>query len=214
MSAVVSILHADLNDLPSVDELESHADPERLAAARRMRDSTDRLRSLAAGWLLWQAFGKRTDYIRGPHGKPALPGGPFFNLSHSGDRVLLVVSDAPCGCDMERHRSNCDFDALARRWFHPDAYADFLRLGATPEIFYRFWTLGESYVKGVGDGLAALPIRSFRHSAEPPYALLASPLPDFQRWTFELHEEIPGYTYALASGPVFPSEIGARLRTD
>ena len=192
------IFHADVSALPSTDALEAYADPTRLAAARRTRDPEARRRTLAAGWLLCRAFGKRADYVRGPHGKPALPGGPFFNLSHSGERVLLVVSDAPCGCDIERHRPDRDVVALARRWLHPDAYADFLRLGAAPAVFYRFWTLGESYVKGVGDGLAALPPGSFRHSAAPPYELLSSPLPDFRRWAFDVHEEIPGYTFSVA----------------
>lgn len=192
------IFHADVDALPPEDALEACADPAHLAAARRASDPEARRIALAAGWLLCRAFGKRDDYVRGPHGKPALPGGPYFNLSHSGGRVLLVVSDAPCGCDIERHLPGRDVAALARRWFHPDAYADFVRLGATPAVFYRLWTLGESYVKGVGDGLAALSPRTFRHSAAPPYTLLASPLPDFRRWSFDVHEELPGFTFSVS----------------
>lgn len=192
----MKLYHADLRDLPSEDELERCADPGRLTAARRLRVPRARLRSLAAGWLLHQAFGPR-EYARNAWGKPLLPDGPHFNLSHSGDRVLLVVADAPCGCDIERRRPDRPFRDIARRHFHPDAFADFLRLGASPELFYRFWTLGESYMKGVGKGFA-LPPCSFRHAPEPPYSLLASSEPAFDRWTFEVHEDIPDYTYATA----------------
>ena len=37
-----------------------------------------------------------------PDGKPFLAGGPAFSLSHSGEHVLLGVSDQPIGVDMER----------------------------------------------------------------------------------------------------------------
>ena len=192
----MKVYHADLRALPPLSELEVCATPERLAASRRIRSEAARLRSLAAGWLLFQAFGKR-DYGRNEWGKPFLSDGPHFNLSHSGDRVLLVVADEPCGCDIEERRPDRDFAAIVRHSFHPDAQEDFFRLGATPELFYRFWTLGESYMKGVGKGFS-LPPRDFRHSPEAPYALLDSTEPDFADWAFEVHEEIAGYTYAIA----------------
>ena len=190
------IYHASLQDLPPLAKLEACASPERLAASRRFRFPEPRLRSLAAGWLLHRAFGAR-EYLRNEWGKPYLPGGPHFNLSHSGDRVMLVVSDAPCGCDIERRRPDRDLAGLARHCLHPGALADFERLGATPELFYRFWTLGESYMKGVGKGFA-LPPRAFRHSPEAPYPLLESAEPGFADWSFQVGEEIPGYTYAIA----------------
>jgi 4'-phosphopantetheinyl transferase len=37
-----------------------------------------------------------------PNGKPYLPGGPHFNISHSGRLALLAQSNAaPIGCDVE-----------------------------------------------------------------------------------------------------------------
>ena len=190
------VYHADLRDLPPLAELEACATAERLAASRRMRVEAARYRSLAAGWLLHRAFGKR-DYGRNEWGKPFLPGGPHFNLSHSGNRVLLVVADTPCGCDIEERRGNRDFAAIVRHGLHPGAQEDFFRLGATPELFYRFWTLGESYMKGVGRGFS-LPPRNFRHSAEPPYVLLESSEGGCADWAFEVHEEIAGYTFSIA----------------
>ena len=77
------------------------ADPQRLERSRAMRGEGARLRCLGAGWLLHRAFGAR-EYHRNEWGRPELVGGgPFFSLSHSGTKVMLLVSDSPCGCDIE-----------------------------------------------------------------------------------------------------------------
>lgn len=193
----VQLSFADIRDLPSVAELERAADPARLERTRRMRGDA-RLLSLGAGWLLHRAFGAR-EYVRNEWGRPALAGGgPCFSLSHSGRWVMLAVSDTPCGCDIEERRTDRPLERIAERYFHSAAFADFRRLGSTPALFYRLWTLGESYMKGVGKGFA-LPPRAFRHEAEPPHRLLESSEPCFEAWRFRVSEEIPGYTFAVAS---------------
>ena len=198
MSADIELFFADIRFLPGLPELERAASPDRLERSRRMRGNA-RLRCLGAGWLLRRAFGPR-EYRRNEWGRPELAdGGPRFSLSHSGSLVMLAVSDAPCGCDIEERRADRPLARIAERHFHPAAFADFRRLGASPELFYRFWTLGESYMKGVGKGFA-LPPRLFRHDPEPPHRLLESAEPGFQDWTFRVCEDIPGYTFAVAVG--------------
>ena len=193
----VQLSFADILELPSVTELERAADEDRLARSRRMRGDA-RLRCLGAGWLLHRAFGTR-EYVRNEWGRPALAGGgPCFSLSHSGRWVMLAVSDAPCGCDIEELRADRPLERIAERHFHPEEFADFRRLGATPTLFYRLWTLGESYMKGVGKGFA-LPPRAFRHAVEPPHRLVESSEPGFEAWRFRVSEEIPGYIFAVAS---------------
>ena len=162
-----------------------------------MRAEGARLRCLGAGWLLHRAFGAR-EYRLNEWGRPELVGGgPFFSLSHSGTKVMLLVSDTPCGCDIEERIEGRPLARIAERFFHPAEFAEFRRLGASPPLFYRLWTLGESYMKGVGKGFA-LPPRSFRHEADPPHRLLESSEPGFEAWRFHVSEEIPGYTFAVA----------------
>ena len=61
--------------------------------------------SLGAGLLLASVLDVHADkdLTFGPQGKPFLSvGKPEFSLSHSGEHVLLGVSDRPIGVDMER----------------------------------------------------------------------------------------------------------------
>ena len=94
--------------LLSCEKIQPYADrilpllPEqrRLAFARTRSDLT-----LGAGLLLASVLHvhRDEDLFFGPQGKPFLTGGrPEFSLSHSGTHVLLGVSDAPIGVDMER----------------------------------------------------------------------------------------------------------------
>ncbi|WP_191089407.1 4'-phosphopantetheinyl transferase family protein [Paenibacillus spiritus] len=96
------------------------------------------------------------------YGKPLLaaPGGVHFNLSHSGDWVVCAVAAAPVGVDVEELRE-APLE-IAERFFHNKERR--LLNAASPEergeLFYRLWTLKESYIKAVGLGLS-LALDSF-----------------------------------------------------
>ena len=92
----------------SCDNIELYAErilpllPEqRRAAYARSRSKL----TLGAGLLLSSVLNVRRDedLIFGQYGKPLLTkGAPHFNLSHSGEHVLLGVSDDLIGVDMEQ----------------------------------------------------------------------------------------------------------------
>ena len=77
--------------------------PERAEKAQRYRFSADKKRCVAGGLLLRRFLGDAAIYTD-PFGKPRAESGVCFNLSHSGDWVLLAVSDKEIGCDIERLR--------------------------------------------------------------------------------------------------------------
>lgn len=93
------------------------------------------------------------------HLKPILPSeyAFHFNLSHSEERALLIVSHAaPVGIDLERVRPMPDTDELAARHFSPRecAYLQTVPAGADRErAFFRCWTRKEAFVKCTGVGL-------------------------------------------------------------
>lgn len=100
--------------------------------------------------------------VYGEHGKPYLRGNNnvFFNMSHSENTVMCAVSDSEVGCDVERVS---EFDMQIARCFF--AYSEYKMLQNAPEaerrdLFYRLWTLKESFQKSIGLGMS-LPLDSF-----------------------------------------------------
>ncbi|MFO7817394.1 MAG: 4'-phosphopantetheinyl transferase superfamily protein [Desulfovibrionales bacterium] len=87
------------------------------------------------------------------------PGNFDFNLSHSGDYVVLAVSNRRVGVDIEKVKP-IDLE-VSRECFHKKEIA-YLYAGSQDELnrFYRIWTLKESFVKAVGRGLS-YPLKSF-----------------------------------------------------
>ena len=74
---------------------------ERREKALRIRREEARLRSIGASLLL-RAAGIEPPFACGEHGKPYIPGGPHFSLTHSGTLAALSVSDTPVGLDIEK----------------------------------------------------------------------------------------------------------------
>ena len=137
------------------------------------REKIDRFRfpegkrlSLGAGLLLDRALASAgldasaEPIAVGAYGKPYLPKHPDirFNLSHSGTRVLCVLSDLECGCDVEKIGSGSP--ALVRRFFaEEEQRALALPEGEEPgpawlRLFCRVWTRKESWLKATGEGIA------------------------------------------------------------
>jgi 4'-phosphopantetheinyl transferase len=141
---------------------------ERARYERFMR-AEDKARFVTGRWLartvLAEATGKPPRDLRfttdcphcgGSHGKPRLPGSDLdFSLSHSGDRVLLVlVEGALVGADVEQ-QSDRDIDSLARMVL-TDAEGEVLRAMADRKRgFHAYWSRKEALLKATGHGLAA-----------------------------------------------------------
>lgn len=94
-------------------------------------------------------------------GKPYLivdgkPHGLNFNLSHSGNKMLVAVSlHYPVGVDIEIWNDRIDRAAIAEDCFADSERAYWQALPDTEKdaAFYRFWTRKESFVKAVGAGI-------------------------------------------------------------
>ncbi len=151
---------------------------ERREKADRFIFRKDKTLSIAAGLLLKKGLRDRgiSEYSvsYGPNGKPflmdfvcgigneKLQKPVHFNLSHSEEKVMCVISDAEVGCDVEKI-TDIDLE-IAKRFFFTTEYETIVA-GETPnqqrELFYRLWTLKESFMKATGLGMA-LPLDSFR----------------------------------------------------
>jgi 4'-phosphopantetheinyl transferase len=124
----------------------------------------------------------------GPHGKPGLhpqhASDLQFNVSHSGDWVLLALSrSVAVGIDVESIRPLPQVLALAERYFSANEIAT-LRACLEAEreaTFLALWTRKEAQVKALGTGLA--------HSLDQE---LPGP------WTIQTFTVAPGHLAAIA----------------
>ena len=133
---------------------------ERREKALRIRREEARLRSIGASLLL-RAAGLEPPFACGEHGKPYIPGGPHFSLTHSGTLAALAVSDTPVGLDIEK--------------IAPVRRAAARALTIAERRFAYLWTRKEAVLKCTGAGLSQ-PMNAFSvlgDTASPEGAVLS-----------------------------------------
>ncbi len=103
----------------------------------------------AGAWALWQ-------HARESCG---LPQNAPFNLSHSGHYALCSVQvqgeGAQVGCDVQKIGPYGE--GVAKRFFCPEEYGHIQAQESEEgrrKLFFRYWTLKESFIKATGKGMA------------------------------------------------------------
>ena len=162
-----------------------------------------KMQSLGVGLLLRKAcedagFAGADEHIAyGENEKPYLADCDVqFNLSHSGERVMGVISPFEVGCDVEIIKG--DRGRLAERFFLPEESAwikHFESLEMQTEAFYRLWTLKECYMKVTGRGMSLMPDKFALHVDENENISLFhdGDRPEYTFREIDLHD---GYRYA------------------
>lgn len=179
-----SIYLMDLSALSDETQFEywlETVDPSRRDRIRRMKNTKAAGQSLGAGILIREGLKEAglSEYriLAGEHGKPYVEGRKdvFFNVAHSGDMAVFIVSDCEVGIDIEKVR---EFDEkMLRRIFTDDDLKVIRELEELPE-FKRtsncssgkepnysgrdaaatlLWTVKESVMKFTGLGLSMDP---------------------------------------------------------
>ena len=145
-------LHWRQTVLPD-DVLLARLSPERREKVLRCHDLETAAGLAAAGLLLAEYVADEGAVLRTPEGKPYLPGGPEFSLSHGGDLAVLLISDTPCGVDVE-----CADRAVSERIRERAFQRIFQREEADSErAFSWLWTRKEAVMKLDGRGLGLDP---------------------------------------------------------
>lgn len=114
-----------------------------------------RARWLAGRVLLSHALSPLPEIVYGEQGKPAfLPETSlWFNLSHSGDDIALLLSDeGEVGCDLEVIRPRANWRSLANAVFSLGEHAEVDAEHPDQQLaaFWRIWTQKEAIVKQRG----------------------------------------------------------------
>ena len=90
---------------------------------------------------------------KGEHGKPYIEGFSCFSISHTGGIWAVLFADcSECGLDIQL-RKECDFRAIARRWFTTEDAALVSSIDNDAEacdLFFRIWARREALVKALG----------------------------------------------------------------
>lgn len=98
---VIYILHISLIK-DNLSFISSFVDSKRKEKAERFVNENDRLLSFGAGYLL-KRYLPQGEIKENEGGKPYLDNGPYFNISHSGEYVILGIHPSrDVGVDIER----------------------------------------------------------------------------------------------------------------
>lgn len=117
------------------------------------------LRQMLALWMDQQP--QHVAIALGPRGKPYCPGGPQFNVSHSGDLILLALHRCrPLGVDVEQERPALNWQPIARRLLSSQQVDALLQQPVAEQAtaFLQAWCHLEAELKAGGWGLAAPPV--------------------------------------------------------
>lgn len=132
------------------------------------------------------------------NGKPYFADSPVrFNISHSGDRVMVAISSQDVGCDVEKRCSNAE--SVAKRFFHEKEYAAIAAANddIRDDLFRTLWTLKESVVKCSGQGLR-IELGSFCTTDDDGRIRKSITVDgtDYHMHTYEIGD---GYSYSVCS---------------
>ena len=112
----------------------------------------------------WASF----ELVYNQQEKPQLAHFPqeYFNISHSGNRVVVAFSDQEIGIDIEKNKGDRRY--IAHRFFTEEEIFDMKDMASEYEqiqYFYRLWSLKESYMKAIGKGIS-MSLSSFAFKKE------------------------------------------------
>jgi 4'-phosphopantetheinyl transferase len=213
----VCVWRASLNQSASeIGGLKLILSSEELERAERFHFEADWQRSIIGHGCLRLLLGKILDLpansLRFEYeelGKPRLvpiqEKGLRFNVSHSGDQVLIAITKGRAvGVDVERIRADLDLDGLAARFFSTNERIGLASLTGPEkyEAFFTCWTRKEAYLKARGDGLS-MPLDQFDVSIFPDQEarlLKTRHDPgDVERWTLQPVGVPAGYVATVAA---------------
>lgn len=108
---------------------------------------------LKSWMMLREMSGLVGEWSYNEHGKPYIPDGPYFSISHCKEGIAVAIDDEPVGIDIESIR-RADEDLIIRTMCAREQ--EEIRSAQDPaRAFTRLWTLKEALVKAQGIGIVS-----------------------------------------------------------
>lgn len=163
---MVKVYIQSINNI-SINELKLNQFPKyRREKLARIKDGRSKLHSYTAGLLLSEHISNKEIKLN-EYGKPYCDG-VYFNLSHSGDYVILAISDGTeVGCDIE-YMKQADYMRLGKVVYTENELAALTSSEDMRLKFYEFWTKKEAFMKCIGEGFH-FPVKSLDITLSPEY---------------------------------------------
>lgn len=141
----VYILHTSLVK-ENYNRIFSYVDKYRQEKALKFANEKDRLLSLGAAYLMMKYLPKGR-ILENENRKPYLEGGPFFNISHSGEYIVFASHPTrEVGIDIEQIREN-KVDAIKY------VLSDEEKGITNPTQLFQIWSNKESLIKCLSTSL-------------------------------------------------------------
>lgn len=150
---MIKIYIADVSDLSINTEILKTLPDIRVKKINKLQNDKEKVLSYGAGLLIdkFILYGNKDAYFVHPDGKPYTSKGLCFSVSHSGNFVVLAVSDKEIGCDIQK----CDeknFQRVAKFVFHKNEIELLNSNDDKLTTFFEIWTKKEAYLKLIGTG--------------------------------------------------------------
>jgi 4'-phosphopantetheinyl transferase len=186
---------ANLSFLDSLGTLINAAEKER---AKRYLQARDRNRFVISRGALRIILARYLDrepslieFETGANKKPFLKDTPLhYNVSHSGDWIMIAVANNPVGADVERVDPAFDYQDIIAEYFSPEE-AKYILEEDSHFRFFLLWTRKEALTKATGKGLdddlKFIPALNGEHAVEPDLLRSTS------GWQVNSFELSPGY---------------------
>lgn len=129
----------------NLDALLPFISNERITKANRYKNRNDQLLSLGAGYLLNKYLPNNT-VLFNENGKPYIKDGPHFNLSHSGEYVVLAID--------EQHEIGVDIQLIDEK--NVSTIIAVSEISLSLDDMFMMWSNKESLIKCIGANMGII----------------------------------------------------------
>ncbi|RYU91301.1 4'-phosphopantetheinyl transferase superfamily protein [Mucilaginibacter terrigena] len=194
-------------NLKRLEQFEALLNPEETLRAGRYKQQKDTYRFIISRGMQRIILGRYLDllpaalqFVLGDNKKPHVVGNNgdtiHYNLSHSGDWILLAIAASPIGTDVEFIDNNFSFRDILPDNFSNDEIA-YINHDNAAERFFTLWTRKEAILKATGQGLGEH--LQLTPSLDGEHTLSRSVIGADKNWQLNSFLVNPGYIGSVAA---------------
>lgn len=140
---------------------------------------------------------KSLTFVYSQHCKPALSfphHNTHFNVSHSGDCIVIAISATRVGIDVEHISQPVSTSTIGKRYFsdRENKYLNSRSLELQRREFFKIWVIKEACAKAVGFGVSGIEEIEVTVN-DPTPGLVFKTEKQTDDWATYLFEPMPGY---------------------